>query len=67
VANITIIDLKKRWRIDASRFESKAHYSPFDGWEVRGKTYATIVNGVVAYLDGEGVSGEFAGRYVPGA
>lgn len=67
VANITIIDLKKRWRIDASRFESKAHYSPFDGWEVQGKTYATIVNGVVAYLDGEGVSGEFAGRYVPGA
>lgn len=55
-ANLTVVDAKKRWRIDSSKFYSKAKYSPFDGLEVQGKVIATIVGGEVVYNRGEIVS-----------
>jgi dihydroorotase len=44
-ADLTIVDLKKKFKIDVSTFQSKAKYSPFDGWEVQGTPVKTIVNG----------------------
>jgi len=44
-ADLTIIDMNKKWKIDASKFMSKAKYSPFDGFEVQGKVMMTFVNG----------------------
>ncbi len=44
-ADLTVIDLNKKWRIDASKFYTKAKYSPFDGMEVQGKVVMTFVNG----------------------
>lgn len=52
-ADITIIDLKKRHRIDSSAFRSKAKYSPFDGVAVTGAAAKTIVNGEVVMDEGE--------------
>jgi dihydroorotase len=53
IADITIIDLKKTWIIDSSRFFSKARYSPFDGMEVRGEAWATFVGGKQILQDDE--------------
>jgi dihydroorotase len=52
-ADITVIDTDKTYRIDASRFRSKAHYSPYQGMGVRGEVYLTIVNGDIVYHNGK--------------
>ena len=56
VGNLTILDLKRRERIDPERFLSKAKYSPFEGWEVKGVPISTIVRGQPVMLDREFVA-----------
>jgi dihydroorotase-like cyclic amidohydrolase len=51
-ADLTIVDLKKKFTIDSSKFYSKAKYSPFDGWEVIGKPVQTWVQGKLIMDDG---------------
>jgi dihydroorotase (multifunctional complex type) len=46
-ADLTVVDLNRKFRIDASKFHSKAKYSPFDGWEVQGRPVKTFVNGLL--------------------
>lgn len=52
-ADITIIDLERKWTVDPSAFASQGRTSPFAGWRLRGKAYATIVGGRVVMKDGE--------------
>jgi dihydroorotase len=52
-ADITVIDTDKRYRINSSTHHSKAHYSPYQGMEVCGEVYLTIVNGDIVYHEGE--------------
>jgi dihydroorotase len=44
-ADFTIIDPHYKSIIDSSKFYSKAHYSPFDGYKVIGKPTQTFVRG----------------------
>ncbi|MGQ9514863.1 MAG: dihydroorotase [Thermoproteota archaeon] len=62
VADITIIDMKRTWTIDSSKFFSKAKYSPFDGLEVRGGAWATFVGGRQILQDGEPIVQPGTGR-----
>jgi len=48
-ADLTIFDPKKRWRFEGSRSRSLSHNTPFDGWQLTGKTVATIVGGRIVY------------------
>lgn len=52
-ADFTIVDMKKDWRIDSSKFLSKAKFSPFDGFEARGAAVYTVVRGGVVMDHGE--------------
>jgi dihydroorotase (multifunctional complex type) len=52
-ADIVLIDPKARHRIDSSKFRSKAHFSPFDGFRCVGQPVTTIVAGHVVYDRGE--------------
>ena len=61
-ANITVVDMHRKGRIDASKFCSKAKYSPFDGWVVKGMPVKTFVNGRLAMDEGEAVAEAGAGR-----
>ena len=61
-ANITVVDMHKQGRIDASSFHSKPKYSPFDGWRVKGVPLKTFVNGKLAMNEGELVAEPGAGR-----
>jgi len=45
-ADLTVVDFKRKFRINASKFHSKAKFSPFDGWEVQGCPVKTFVNGL---------------------
>jgi dihydroorotase len=49
-ADVTLIDPKQQWTIDADQFASKARNCPFDGWSTRGQAIGTIVNGQVKLL-----------------
>jgi dihydroorotase len=46
-ADITVIDLERKWIVDADKFESMARNCPFHGWKLKGKALTTIVNGKI--------------------
>ena len=59
--DLVLVDLKKKSRIDSSKFFSKAKYSPFDGFKTQGAVHTTIVGGRVVYSEGEIVAREGTG------
>ena len=44
-ADMTILDMNRRWTYDVNQSPSKSRNSPFHGVEFRGGAVATIVNG----------------------
>lgn len=48
-ADLVLIDLNKREKIDKTTFYSKAKNTPFDGWDVTGIPVLTIVDGNIVY------------------
>jgi len=52
-ADFTIVDAKREWTIDPTRFVSKAKYSPFDGSKAKGAAVYTIVRGCPVMDHGE--------------
>lgn len=63
-ADIVVIDLKKEHRIDASKFHSKAKFSPFDGWKAKGAPVKTFVNGQLVMDKGEMMAKPSHGRVI---
>lgn len=63
-ADLVVVDLKRETEIDASNFYSKAKFSPFDGWRVKGVPVKTFVNGQLVMNEGEVVAKPGAGRVV---
>ena len=63
-ADITVVDMHRKYRIDASKFYSKAKYSPFDGCRVKGRPVRTYVNGKLVMEDGEIVAKPGLGQVV---
>ena len=43
--DVTVIDPNLEWSVDAEKFRSKSHNTPFDGWRLTGAVRATIVDG----------------------
>jgi len=52
-ADIVVVDINRKYKIDSSNFYSKAKYSPFDGWRVKGKPIKTFVNGQLIMDEGD--------------
>lgn len=44
-ADLTLLDLRKRWTVDPAKFKSKARNTPFTGRQIKGAPVATIVGG----------------------
>jgi dihydroorotase (multifunctional complex type) len=63
-ADIVVVDINREHKIDASRFKSKAKFSPFDGWKVKGKPVKTFVNGQLVMKEGEIVAKPGTGRII---
>ena len=51
LGDLTLIDPKRNWTVDAARVRSKSNNTPFGGCELRGKAVATVVGGEVAYSE----------------
>ena len=43
--DLTLIDPEVDWYVDPDQFESKAHFSPFGGVNLRGRAVASIIGG----------------------
>jgi dihydroorotase len=63
-ADLTIVDFNRKFKVDSSKFKSKAKFSPYDGWEVQGKVVKTIVNGQLVFDEGEVVAKGGSGSVV---
>jgi dihydroorotase len=63
-ADLTVVDLDKKYKIEPSKFRSKAKFSPFEGREVQGKPVKTIVAGQLVMDDGEIVAKAGSGRII---
>ncbi|MEM3443153.1 MAG: dihydroorotase family protein [Candidatus Bathyarchaeia archaeon] len=61
-ADLTIVDLNVECKVDSSKFFSKAKFSPFDGWILKGKPVKTYVNGRLIMDDGEIVAEAGSGK-----
>ncbi len=53
VANLSVVDPKVEWTVDAAASASKSSNSPFHGMKLRGKVKHTICNGEVVVKDCE--------------
>jgi dihydroorotase (multifunctional complex type) len=65
-ADLTAVDFNAKFKIDISRFKSKAKFSPFDKWEVQGKPVKTFVNGILVMDEGVIVAKPGSGRVIRG-
>ena len=63
-ADFTVVDLSKEWKIDSSKFYSKAKYSPFDGYKVKGKPTKTFVKGLLVFEEGNIVAKPGMGQVI---
>lgn len=48
-ADIMIFDPEEKWIVDAEKFVSKGHNTPYNGYELYGKVIATICGGKVVF------------------
>ena len=48
-ADLTVVDLNQKWKVDPAEFVSKGKNTPFGGREVFGKVVYTVVDGDVKY------------------
>lgn len=48
-ADLTVLDLTTPWRIDSGAFRSLGRATPFDGWQVQGRTELTLCGGKIVY------------------
>ena len=49
IADVTLLDLRKRWTVDPERFRSKARNTPFAGRRLKGAPVAPIVGGRIIW------------------
>ena len=53
LADLVVVDMDQEYVIDSSKFRSKAKYSPFDGWKVKGRPVKNFVGGRLVFDSGE--------------
>ncbi len=63
-ADFVAVDFNKKFKIDASKFQSKAKFSPFNGWEAQGKPIKTFVNGLLVMDEQEIVAKPGSGTVI---
>jgi dihydroorotase len=52
-ADLVVLDMDKKGRVEADEFYSKAKYSPFEGRKVKGEIEKVILRGRIMYEEGE--------------
>ena len=63
-ADLVVIDLEKESVIRGENAKAKTHWTPYEGWKVKGIPVATYVRGIETYVDGEIVGEPGQGRFL---
>lgn len=63
-ADLVVIDMDRTSKVDPSRFKSKAKFTAFEGWPLRGMPAMTFVGGMLVAKDGEVVGDPGTGTLV---
>jgi len=64
LADLVVVEIHRKHKIDSYRFLSKAKYSPFDEWKAKGKPIKTFVNGQLVMDEGEIVTKPGTGQII---
>ncbi len=64
-ADLVLIDMKREWTITSEILHSKAGWTPYEGWRVRGVPYLTMVRGEVLMEEFEVVGRPGYGKFLP--
>jgi allantoinase len=62
--DLVIVDLKKQVRVSNDDLLTACHWSPYDGWKLKGTATMSIIRGEVVMEDGAVVSKAGFGKYV---
>ena len=62
--DLTIIDLKKRWKIRAEDLVTACGWTPYEGFEAQGLATDAMVRGEMVLEDGEIVSRGGQGTFI---
>jgi len=46
-ANLTIVDINKKWLVDKDKFKSRSRNTPFHQWQLQGQCYAVLNNNFI--------------------
>jgi dihydroorotase len=49
VADLALLDLNKKWKVNPDEFVTMGRATPFEGWDLQGKNILTICKGEIAY------------------
>lgn len=63
-ADFVILDPQRIWEVIPEKLETKNKWSPFAGWQLKGKVVQTIVRGTTVYCDGEIVTEPGFGQFI---
>jgi len=63
-ADLTVVNLKEKTKIKAEKMHTKCEFTPYEGWEVVGMPYLTLVRGKVVMEGGEIISKPGYGTYI---
>jgi len=63
-ADLVVIDLKNESVIRGENAKAKTHWTPYEGWKVKGSVEATYIRGIETYVDGEIVREPGQGRFL---
>lgn len=64
-ADLVALDQDEKWEIRGEDLHGKTKFTPFEGVEVVGKPFLTLVRGEIVFRDGEIVGEEGHGRFIP--
>ena len=63
-ADIVLVDLNEKWKVEKGNIFYKCNWSPFEGHTFQGRVKSTIVSGHLAYQDGKFFEEKKGGRMV---
>ncbi|KXA95700.1 hypothetical protein AKJ65_01050 [candidate division MSBL1 archaeon SCGC-AAA259E19] len=63
-ADLVALDRKQKWKITGEDLHGKTKFTPFEGQEVFGRPFLTLVRGEIVFKDGNIVGEEGHGRFL---